>query len=393
MQIPIPERIRLAAEKAGRVLCLYGGRGSAKSESVARLLLYEGGKSRKRFLCCREFQNSIADSVHSLLSDIILEYNMSDYTVTEKYITHKNGTEFLFKGLKKESLGSIKSLNKISACWVEEAQYISRKSLDILTPTIREPNSKILFTMNPENEDDPVYVDYILAERDDTVKCLVNWTDNPWFPKVLRDQMEYDKKVDYDKYLHIWEGHCVKHSEAQVFYGKWKVEDFETPEGTIFYHGADWGFSVDPTAAIRCYISDGNLFVDYDAWGIGIDIDKTGELFQRIPCIQRHRIIADSARPETINYLARQGFNITGAKKGKGSVEDGIEFIRSFEQIIIHPRCQHTIDEFRNYCWKVDQKTGTISTVPEDKHNHLIDALRYALEDVMRNNYATVVRY
>jgi phage terminase large subunit len=385
IKIYVPSRIQPLFTTKKRYVSIYGGRGSGKSWSVALFLLLKAMDDKIRVLCTREIQNSIKDSVHKLLGDTISRYKLDAYfEITDKTIKSTNGSEFLFKGLR-HNPNDIKSTEGIDYCWIEEAHSVSRKSFEILTPTIRKPGSQIIFTYNPTNEDDPVHVDYTLADREDVEKILVNCSNNMKFPEVLKGEMEYDKRVDFDKYLHIWEGHCVKHSEAQIFYGKWRVEDFETPEGVIFYHGSDWGFSTDPSAAIRCYVGERTLYIDYDAYGVGVDIDKTGELFDRIPNIRRHKIIADSARPETISYLSRQGFNIVGARKGKGSVEDGIEFIRSFEDIIIHPRCQHTIDEFRNYCWKVDKNTGEISTVPMDAHNHLIDALRYALEDIMRH--------
>jgi len=401
MQIQIPEKIYKALSITGRTLCLYGGRGSAKSESVARVLLFEGDKSPKRILCCREYQNSIADSVHSLLKDLILECEFDNYIVTEKYIKHKNGTEFLFRGLKKESVSSIKSLNKISICWVEEAQYISRQSLDILIPTIREDNSKIIFTMNPENEDDPVYDDYVLEDMDDVIKCNVNWNDNPWFPEVLRNKMEWDRANDIDKYNHIWCGQCLKHSAAQIFRSKWVVYEFDSPNIKFdeVYFGADWGFANDPTCLIRCFIRENTLFIDYEAWGIGVELDKVPgkvsveELFEQIEGSRKFMIKADNSRPETISYVGRKGFRIKGAKKWQGSVEDGISFLRSFDKIVIHPRCTHTIDEFKLYSYKVDPKTDEVLPIIVDKHNHLCDSLRYSMDGMVKQRASILDRF
>jgi phage terminase large subunit len=395
MQIKIPQKILDAARKTDRNLCLHGGRGGAKSESIARILLYEGNKSPKRILCCREFQNSIADSVHSLLSDIIKECNFSGYDVNEKYIKHKNGTEFLFRGLKKESVNGIKSLNKISVCWVEEAQYISRKSLDILIPTIREQNSKIIFTLNPENEDDPVYVDYVLADRPDTVKCLVNYYDNPWFPKELQRQIDIDRSTDVNKYLHIWEGHILKQSEAQIFKGKYVIDDFESPNMQLetFYYGSDWGFANDPTCLVRDFIKDNTLYIDYEVGGINIELDEIPAVFDKIEGSRRFWIKADSSRPETISYIKNKGFNIKPAEKWPGSVEDGIAFLKSFDKIVIHPRCKHTIDEFKLYSYKTDPKTGEILPIIVDKHNHYIDAIRYSQDGMIKRKTNILDRF
>ena len=209
--------------------------------------------------------------------------------------------------------------------------------------------------------------------------------------EVLKNELNYDKRVDFDKYLHKWEGQCVKHSEAQIFYGKWRIDDFETNADT-FYYGADWGFSQDPTALVRCFILDNRLYIDQCAYGVGVDIDKTPGLFDTVVDSRKWQITADSARPETISYMNRNGFRIKSSIKGAGSVADGITYLRGFEEIIIHSRCRPVIDEFSNYCWKTDRITGNILPVPEDKHNHCIDALRYALEDLMRHRQGRVIQ-
>ena len=192
--------------------------------------------------------------------------------------------------------------------------------------------------------------------------------------------MEYCKRVDYEKYLWVWEGEYRKVSDALIFKGKFRVDDFETPQDAQFYYGADWGFSVDPTTLVRCYVKDSRLYIDYEAYGVGVDIDKTPELFDQVPDSRRWSIVADSARPETISYLQRAGFNIRGAHKGQGSVDDGIAYIRAFEEVVIHSRCKHVAEEFKTYSWKCDKLTGLPTPIPEDKNNHTIDALRYALE-------------
>jgi phage terminase large subunit len=169
-----------------------------------------------------------------------------------------------------------------------------------------------------------------------------------------------------------------------VFSGRWRVEPFNTLADAQFYHGADWGFSVDPTALVRCYINEATLYIDAEAYGVGVAITDTPELFDHVSTARKWPIIADSARPETIHHMRQQGYRIAGAKKGKGSVEDGIEHIKGYHEIVVHPRCKHTIDELKTYSYKLDRLTGEPTPVLEDKHNHMVDALRYALEPVMR---------
>lgn len=383
--IQIPNKILPLFHNKLRYAVLYGGRGSGKSWGVALFLILKAIEQKTRVLCTREIQTSIKDSVYKLLSDTISAHGLDGlYNVKHDSIHSFNGSEFIFKGLLRNSQ-EIKSTEGIDIAWCEEAASTSRKSLDILIPTIRKPGSQIIFTMNPTNDDDPVYTDFILKDRDDVLKIKANYNDNPFFPAVLKSELEYDKRVDYDKYLHVWEGQCVRHSAAQVFYGKWVVDDFAIPEGVMYYQGLDFGFSVDPTAFIRCYIQDNKLFITDEIYHVNLDIDKTPEKLKAVPDVEKWALTADSSRPETINYLRRYGFpKIKSSIKGAGSVEDGIAFLRSFEKIIVHPRCKNTINELRTYSYKINKITGEITPILEDKANHLIDALRYALEDLMR---------
>ena len=332
-------------------------------------------------LCAREIQNSIDDSVHALLSGLVS--NRPGWTVKRSEITHENGSRFIFKGLYR-NVHSIKSTEGIDIAWVEEAQAVSSESLDLLIPTVRNPGSEVWFTFNPDRADDPVYQMFVETDRPDAIVREVNWQSNPFFPDVLRHEMNWDREHDNDKYLHIWEGQCRSFTEAQVFHSKWRAGTFETPEDATFYYGADWGFSQDPTVLVRCYIDDGALYIDREAYGVGVDIDATPALFELVPESDKWTITADSARPETISYMQRHGYpRIRRALKGKNSVEDGIAFLRSFTEIVVHERCKHAVDEFKMYSYKRDRLTGEILPVLEDKHNHVIDALRYAVERLM----------
>jgi len=385
LKLKIPEKLLPIYSTNKRYIVIHGGRGSSKSWTVADFLILKAYETEKRILCTREIQKSIKDSVHKLICDRIKALGLeSFFVITERSIRGTNGSEFIFAGLK-HNPDIIKSMEGIDYAWCEEAQSLSRKSMEILTPTIRKEGSQIIYTYNPTNEDDPVHEDYTLVDRSDTLEIEINYNDNPFFPDVLKEELEYDKRTDHDKYLHKWEGKCVAHSEAQIFFGKWQVEEFEAPEGTFFYFGADWGFSNDPSTLVRCYVNENILYIDYEFYEVGVDIDKLPERFSRIPESKKFPIVGDSARPDTINYIHRNGYMIERSIKGKGSIEDGVQFIRSMERIVIHPRCKHTIDEFRHYSYVVDSKTDKISNKIEDKNNHIIDALRYALEKLMRN--------
>ena len=149
--------------------------------------------------------------------------------------------------------------------------------------------------------------------------------------------MEYDRDRDLDKYDHVWCGGYVKSSKSRVF-NNWKVQEFEAPKDAHLRFGADWGFAVDPTVLVRCYIVGRTLFIDYEAHQVGCEITDTPDLFMTVPESEKWPIVADGSRPETISHMRKNGFSkIMAAVKGAGSVEDGIEWLKSFD-IVVHPR-------------------------------------------------------
>lgn len=386
MNFELPEKLLFLISEKKRYKVAYGGRGSGKSWSVARCLILLAMKSKVRILCTRQLQTSIKDSVHKLLSDSIDGLKLSPFfDITRDAIRCHNGSEFIFKGLQNQT-NEIKSIEGIDYCWVEEAQSVSEDSWNILIPTIRKEGSEIWVTFNPDREEDATYQRFVKNNPPDSIVQLVNYNDNAWFPDVLRKEMNYDREVDFGKYEHIWLGKTVIDTEAQVYHGKFALKEFETPQGVTFFYGADWGFANDPTAVIRCFIQEQCLYIDYESGGIGVEFEELPALFDIIPDIRRWEIRADSARPETISYMSRQQFNIKACPKWKGSVEDGIEYIRSFRKIYVHPRCKHTYEEFKFYSYKQDKNTGDVLPIVLDKDNHYMDALRYALNPYIQKN-------
>ena len=370
--------------KPKRYKVYYGGRGAGKSWSFAYALLIICARKKTRVLCTREVQSSMRDSVHKLLSGCIDEYDLQKFfRITREGIYGINGSEFIFHGLKHDPM-QIKSLQGVDICWIEEAQKISNESWDILVPTIRKAGSEIWVSFNPNLESDPTYQKFVTNPRKDCFLRKVNYDENPFFSDELRAELEYIKDVDYDEYLHIWEGDCKTFSVAQIFRHKFHITDFVAPEGTVFYYGLDWGFSQDPTAVLRCYVYDNNLYIDYESGGRQVELDNTYKLIDSIPEAKRYTIRADSARPESISFIRRQGYKIESVYKWTGSVEDGVEFIRSFRQVYIHSRCLEVASEFVKYSYKVDRVTGDVLPHIVDAHNHYIDALRYALQPMIK---------
>jgi phage terminase large subunit len=361
-----------------------GGRGSGKSHFFAEMLVEDAISQHIRAACLREVQNSIKDSVKQLIEDKIRAFGQEKaFTITDQEIRGPNDSLFIFRGLQNHTATSIKSLEGFNRALVEEAQTISQRSLDILTPTFRT-GSELWFAWNPLDAKDPV--DRLFRENQgdpDFVLVTANFSDNPWFPVELRGDMERDRKRDPEKYAHIWLGEYQRTSQARVFHN-WKVEEFESPSDARFYYGADWGFSVDPTVLVRCWIRDRTLYVDQEAWQVGCEIDKTPQLFDRVAGSRRWPITADSSNPQSISYMARHGFaNIKPSVKGPGSVEEGVEFLKGYD-IIVHPRCKHVLDELATYSYEVDKQTGDVLPKLADKKNHTIDSLRYAVEGVRR---------
>jgi phage terminase large subunit len=386
VELPPKHFAHLHPSRRNRYTVFLGGRGAAKSWSIARVLVVEALERRRRILCAREFQKSIAESAHRLLADTIESLGLSRYfEVLTHTIRAYNGTEFLFEGLF-ANVTRVKSMEGIDIAWVEEAARVSDNSWTVLIPTIRTPGSEIVVNFNPEREEDPTYQRFVVSPPPDALVVHVDWRDNPHFPAELDRERQYLESVDPDAAAHVWGGGCMRHSEALILAKKFVVQEFEPqPHWDGPYYGADWGFSQDPTTLVRCWIADRRLYVDHEAYAIGCDIDKTPALFDQVPGARGHVIRADCARPETISYLVQHGFpNLVGVTKWTGSVEDGIAHLRQYEQIVLHPRCVHTLEEMRLYSYKVDRLTGDVLADVVDRHNHTIDALRYALEPLIQ---------
>ena len=661
--------------KPARYKVTYGGRGAGKSFTIASWLDIYGVKRPIRVLCAREYQVSIRDSVHRLLADRIAALGLSQfYTVTQTSIIGTNGTEFIFKGLH-HNAQEIKSMEGVDICWVEEASSVSAESWDVLIPTIRKPGSEIWLSFNPLSPDDATWTRFVKNPPPGAWVQKVLYSDNPWFPAVLDEERRHLQEIDPELYQHIWLGEPRTISDAQVFKGRYFVQEFETPKDARFFQGADWGFACldgntviitengnkllknvrpgdkvltregyktvihaqsrgirsvyavdcgyknciiatedhriltadgwreirdlretetlcmtkssltarfikgiltvstriisignmgenareqaftaqygntitgkfrkattfiismatrlitalrtcrvyqkanirksiiktsweafqksnrregaiqkktgqseerkhlqphkngggfaqsagslsrlqtfiknfvphnaesaktpatvkkntlvngavkflqrlltvvekpvqknvrinlqslgeaevfditvengeyfangvlvhncDPTTLVRCFIRGNVLYVDREAYGVGVELDETPQLFDSIDTARKWPIKADSARPETISFMKRQGFKIEAAKKWSGSVEDGLAVLKSFDKIIIHPRCVHAADEFYKYSYKVDKNNGDVLPVIVDANNHIIDALRYSID-------------
>ncbi|HGN2269937.1 TPA: PBSX family phage terminase large subunit [Proteus mirabilis] len=390
-RIEIPPKLIPAFEGNYRYRCSHGGRGSAKTRTFALMTAIRGYMAAMNgqsgvILCAREYMNSLEESSMEEVKQAIrsVPWLNDFYELGEKYIRTKcRSVNYVFAGLR-HNLDSIKSKARVLIAWVDEAESVSEIAWTKLTPTVREAGSEIWVTWNPERDGSATDKRFRKNPPDNAIVVEMNYGDNPWFPSVLEEERLSDQeRLDSATYAWIWEGAYLENSDKQVLANKYVVQSFpdnlwQKADRLLF--GADFGFAKDPNTLLRQFILNDCLYIEYEAYGIGVELDHMPAFYDKIPESRKWPIKADSARPETISYLKRQGFNISAAKKWQGSVEDGITHLRGFKQIIIHPRCKETAKEARLYSYKTDRITGEVLPIIEDKNNHCWDAVRYGLD-------------
>lgn len=388
LQADFPEALRCLFTPS-RYKVLYGGRGAGRSWGVARALLLIGTQKPIRILCAREFQNSMSDSVHKLLSDQIEAMGMSGfYTVLQKNITGANGTVFSFEGIKNNTT-RIKSYEGIDYCWVEEAVKVSRASWGILIPTIRKPGSEIWMTFNPELEKDYTYRRFVLEADESVIAQKMTWRDNPFFPQVLMEELERDRERDYDYYLNVWEGHCLQQLEGAVYAKQLRKAteagricavpwDEETPVDTFWDLGkrdrtAIWfGQRVAMQYRVLRY---------YEA--SGEDLPHFIKYCQGLPYVYGTMHLPHDARatrmgqPKSVGSLVR-GYGFKVHIVPKLALADGINAARLFfaQCWFDEKGCEDGLDRLRHYRYKVVD--GQFSDEPlHDEASDGADAFRY----------------
>ena len=400
----------LLVRRRGTVI--YGGRGSAKSWSVAAYLVLSATQSKLRILCCREVQVSIKDSVHTLLKDTINRMKLEGlFDITDVSIRClSTGSEFIFKGLR-HNIAEIRSTEGIDICWVEEAHAVSEESWRNLIPTIRKDGSRLFITFNPDLETDATYQRFVVHCPPGYAALKINYDENPFLSPEVLAEANYDKEVNPEAYDTVWLGNVRKHNDAQVFAGKYEVKDFEIPtrdKVDRFFVGVDWGFAKDPTTIVLSYIYDGCLYICREGYGVQVDTgDIARQIFANVPeAADGWPIYADCARPETISFIRSRRwtiyqdgkprevfYNMKPCTKWKGSVEDGIAYLKGFRKIFIHPSCKHTKTEFDNYSYEVDKTTGEVLPKLKSGYDHCIDALRYSLDGYITNHNLDWLKY
>lgn len=350
-------------------------------------------------LSAREYMNSLEESSMEEIKQAIRSEPWLDayFEIGEKYIRTKNRrVSYVFSGLR-HNLDSIKSKARILIAWVDEAESVSEVAWQKLAPTVREAGSEIWVTWNPEKDGSPTDKRFRKTPPPESRIVELNYSDNPWFPDVLDQERLADRdRLDDQTYAWIWDGAYRENSDAQILAGKYRVAEFELDQFDGPYFGIDWGFSQDPTAGVRTAIHEHRLYIEYEAGKVGLENDSIAKyMIERLPGIEQHAVRADSARPETISHVKSSGNGtrlclprIVGVEKWPGSVEDGISHLRSYKEIIIHPRCTKTLHEARTYSYKVDRQTNDVLADIVDKNNHYIDAIRYSLGPLIKRKGA-----
>jgi len=397
-QIELPPKIVANFAQETRHRVFKGGRGSGKTRSLALMSavkVYQLAEAQREgvWLCSREHLNSLADSSLEELKAAIrsVDWLNAYFEIGENYIRTKNRRiSFVFAGLRM-NLDSIKSKSRILGNWTDEAESVSEAAWRKLVPTIRAEGSENWVSYNPESADSATHKRFIENPPTRCVTTTINHQDNPFFTAELEEERLDDQRLRPETYGHVWEGEFLTITESQIFKDKFVVEDFEPQDyWNGPYQGVDFGFSQDPTVAVRVWEWDNVLYVEYEAGSKALEINRMGPFFDdNIPGFELYTTRADSARPELVSYLQKHGFEkVVSVKKWPGSVEDGVAFIRAYEKVVIHSRCSSTAREFRVYSYKVDRNSGDVLPIIVDLNNHYIDAIRYALAPIIKKQAA-----
>lgn len=394
-RVEIPNKL-LPLFKPNRYKVVHGGRGSAKSWSVARALVAKGAAEPIRVLCARETQKSIQESVHRLLKDQIESLGLeSFYDVQEKRIVGTNGTEFTFAGIRQQGVVNLKSYEGTDICWVEEAQVVTKKSWDTLIPTIRKPGSEIWITFNPELDTDETFSRFVVRPPDDAIVIEMNWQDNPWFPPELEKERKQWLDRDPVGYLTTWEGKCRPAVEGAIYASEIEAVQREGRLRAVPYDPqlkvhTVWDLGWNDSMSIICvqrvasevrlidYIEDSHRTIDSyvmqlekRSWNWGTDY---------IPHDGGHRDFKSGKSTEELMRTLGRNVQVLA----RGNPEEGIRLAR-----MIFPRayfdadnCIELINHLKRYRRQINQVTQEAGAPLHDEHSHAADAFRYLAQSL-----------
>lgn len=379
--VEIPIEFKRLFDTDWREAAIYGGRNSLKSHTVARYLLIRARQKKTRVGCFREFQNSMTESSHQLLSDLIKKYKLNDFEVTNNSIINKvTGSDFLFKGLWNNEQ-TIKSIEGIDIAWVEEAQTVSNSSIEVLTPTVRNPGSQIIYTYNRLLEDDPVHQRLVVEGRPNTLIINVNYDTAlkyGWMPDVLKLEMEDDRERRPSLYKQKWLGEPT--SSERKIYKDWAFVEDLPHEARLERYGIDFGYTNDPTAIVAIYYYNGGYILKEIAHQKGLSNKQIADILKNHPLAL---VVADSAEPKSIAEISSYGIMIVGAEKGKDSVSHGIAVVQA-QRISVLKSSLNVVKAYKNYLWKLDRLDKVINE-PDHLWSDAMDAVRYGLCSLVKD--------
>jgi phage terminase large subunit len=375
---------------------MWGGRGSAKSWTTAAALVHKATMNPLRILCARETQKSIQESVHRLIKDTIDRLGVSHlFEVQEARILGVNGSDFAFAGIKQQSIANLKSFEGVDICWVEEAQVVTKRSWDVLIPTIRKPGSEIWITFNPELDTDETYTRFVLDPPDNAWVQRINWNDNPWFNKEMDDERQLMARRDPIGYRTVWEGECRPAVEGAIYAreldallrdSRFSVVKYDPLLKTHTVWDLGWNdqtvILVVQRAASELRIIGALIrrFSTYEA-----DIQALKDWASERPGLQWGTDwLPHDAKAQTKTAGGRTGEQIVKAL-GRTveivpnlTVEEGIKQVRTaFPRLWIDKSCQDWLNAIKRYHRQVSTDGSKTGLPVHDDASHGADALRY----------------
>jgi phage terminase large subunit len=399
-RIEIPQKL-LPLFQPKRYKVIHGGRGSAKSWSVARALVSIGATKPIRVLCARETQKSIQESVHRLLKDQIESLGLDQfYTIQENKILGTNGTEFTFAGIRQQGVFNLKSYEGTDICWVEEAQVVTKKSWDVLIPTIRKPGSEIWVTFNPELDTDETFSRFVVRPPEESVIIEMNWQDNPWFPPELDKERRQWLDRDPVGYLTTWEGKCRPAVEGAIYANEIEATQREGRIRAVPYDPqlkvhTVWDLGWNDSMSIICvqrvasevrvidYIEDSHRTID--SYVMQLQERKWNWGTDYIPHDGAHRDFKSGK--STQELLQTLGRNVQVL--ARGNPEEGIRLARMIfpRTYFDADRCTELVNHLKRYRRQINQVTQEAGAPLHDEHSHAADAFRYLAQSLeMMNN-------
>lgn len=399
-RIEIPQKL-LPLFQPKRYKVIHGGRGSAKSWSVARALVSIGATKPIRVLCARETQKSIQESVHRLLKDQIESLGLDQfYTIQENKILGTNGTEFTFAGIRQQGVANLKSYEGTDICWVEEAQVVTKKSWDVLIPTIRKPGSEIWVTFNPELDTDETFSRFVVRPPEESIVIQMNWQDNPWFPPELDKERRQWLDRDPVGYLTTWEGKCRPAVEGAIYANEIEATQREGRIRAVPYDPqlkvhTVWDLGWNDSMSIICvqrvasevrvidYIEDSHRTID--SYVMQLQERKWNWGTDYIPHDGAHRDFKSGK--STQELLQTLGRNVQVL--ARGNPEEGIRLARMIfpRTYFDADRCTELVNHLKRYRRQINQVTQEAGAPLHDEHSHAADAFRYLAQSLeMMNN-------